>query len=210
MNFAFEIGSTNIVEEDLRPDSSGENESDVELGASQENAEEKPSGLEIVYLQNREKFARFLQKNGTGSHTDDLLQEMWIRIRRTSSGPLDDAVSYLYRMAHNMMLDHHRGDARSGRRDHEWSECNGPSVEGVSDEPSAERLLIARETWGSAEAHLHRIGEPTSRIFLLHRLEGKTQRAIAVELRMGLSTVEKHLRKAYRAMLALKDVLDEA
>ncbi len=182
----------------------------VDLGVVGDRPGENRGGLEAIFLENRERFARFLKKNGTGSYVDDLLQEMWIKLRSNPIRPLDDPLSYLYRMAYNMMLDHHRGGTRSGRREHAWSEWSGPSVDGVSDEPSAERLLIAREALSSAEAHLRGMGEPVSRIFRLHRIEGKTQRAIAAELRMGLSTVEKHLKKAYRAMIALKDTLDDA
>jgi RNA polymerase sigma factor (sigma-70 family) len=170
---------------------------------------ESQDGLESIFIRNRDKFARFLQKNGTGSHTEDLLQDMWLRLSPDPVRRLDDPVLYLYRMAYNMMLDHRRGRMRSGWRERQWSEINGPSVEGVSDEPSVERLLIAKEAWTSAEAHLHRIGEPASQIFRLHRIEGKTQRAIAAELRMGLSTVEKHLRKACLAMNSLKESLHE-
>ncbi len=168
----------------------------------------KPAGLEAVFLQNRDRLERFLNRNGGGSHTEDLLQEIWLKISAASFGPIEDPVSYLYRIAYNMMLNHHRSGARASRRDHDWNAMSSTTLPGVSDEPSVERSLIAREAVRAAQERLRHMGEPTASIFRQHRLEGKSQRTIAQEFGMGLSTVEKHLRKAYRLMIALKDSLD--
>ena len=67
---------------------------------------------------------------------------------------------------------------------------------------------MARETLAAVEARLDALGDPAALIFRRHRVDGLTQRRIADELRMGLSTVEKHLRRAYAAILGLEG--DEA
>lgn len=174
------------------------------------SAKEEATGLEAVFFHNRDKLERFLYRNGGGSHTEDLLQDIWLKVSGGSFGPIDDPVSYLHRIAYNLLLNHLRGDQRSSRRAHDWTTVNSPTSPGVSDEPSAERSLIAREAVRAAQEQLGHMGEPTASIFRQHRIEGKTQRTIAREFGMGLSTVEKHLRKAYRLMIALKDSLDEA
>jgi RNA polymerase sigma-70 factor (ECF subfamily) len=51
-------------------------------------------------------------------------------------------------------------------------------------------------------------GERTDHIFRRHRVEGASQKEIAKELGISLSAVEKHLQKAYRALIDLRRRLD--
>ena len=78
----------------------------------------------------------------------------------------------------------------------------------VSDVPSGERVLIARERLAMAEEALKAIGERTEQVFRRYRVDGVTQRDIADELGISLSSVEKHLQKAYRALIELRRRLD--
>ena len=52
------------------------------------------------------------------------------------------------------------------------------------------------------------LGERVDRVFRRYRLEGVGQAAIAAELGISLSSVEKDLQKAYRALAELKVRLD--
>jgi RNA polymerase sigma-70 factor (ECF subfamily) len=52
------------------------------------------------------------------------------------------------------------------------------------------------------------LGPRVELVFRRFRIEGVGQRLIAEELGVSLTTVEKDLQKAYRAMLALKQSLD--
>jgi RNA polymerase sigma-70 factor (ECF subfamily) len=67
----------------------------------------------------------------------------------------------------------------------------------------AERRLIAAQTLAEVEARLAVIGDPAAALFRRHRIDGVTQRRLAEEFGMGLSTVEKHLRRVYAAILDL-------
>ena len=78
----------------------------------------------------------------------------------------------------------------------------------MADTPSGERVLIAREQLAAAEAELKALGERTDFVFRRYRIEGASQRAIADELGISLSAVEKHLQKAYRALLDLRRRFD--
>jgi len=55
---------------------------------------------------------------------------------------------------------------------------------------------------------LRSLGPRVEMVFRRFRLEGVGQRLIAEELGVSLTTVEKDLQKAYRAMIALKQKLD--
>ena len=165
-------------------------------------------GLEAVFLTHRAPLLRFLRARGAGDSAEDLLQELWLRAAAGASGPIADPLPYLYRIANNLMLDRRRGELRRERRDQDWTEATGGPEIGVSDAPSGERVLIAREQLMAAEAALKALGERTETVFRRYRVEGASQREIAGELGISLSAVEKHLQKAYRALVELRRRFD--
>lgn len=168
-----------------------------------------PSGLEAVFLDSRAPLLRFLRARGAGDAAEDLLQELWIRASKGAAGPIAEPLSYLYRAANNLILERRRGELRATRRDEQWTESTGGAEIGVSDLPSGERVLIAREELAAAEAALTALGERTDYIFRRYRVEGAGQRQIAEELGISVSAVEKHLQKAYRVLVDLRSRLDE-
>ncbi len=165
-------------------------------------------GLEAVFMQNRAALLRFLRARGGGDSAEDLLQELWLKASSGASGPIADPLAYLFRAANNLMLDRRRGELRRERRDQEWTEATGGPDLGVSDAPTGEQLLIARERLAAAEAALKALGERTDYVFRRYRVEGASQRQIADELGISLSAVEKHLQKAYRALVDLRRRFD--
>lgn len=162
------------------------------------------NGLEAVFLANRDRLLRFLRARGGAEFAEDLLQELWLRAASAETGPIAEPLSYLYRVANNLMLDRHRAAARAQRRDHDWYETADGATPGVSDEPSAERMLIAREKLRRVESALAALGDRAATVFRRYRIEGVSQREIAADLGISLSAVEKDLQKAYRAMIDLR------
>ena len=167
------------------------------------------SGLEAIFLENRGRLLRFLASHGAGDAAEDLLQELWMKLSAAQTGPIAQPLSYLYRAANNLMLDRYRSVQQAAKRDREWSEQTGATIPGRSDEPSGERALIARERLRLAQAALSALGERAETVFRRHRLDGIPQREIAAQLGVSLSTVESDLRKAYKAMIDLRNRLDE-
>lgn len=166
------------------------------------------TGLEAVFLSNRDRLLGFLRAHGAGEAAEDLLQELWIKLSAAPDGPVAQPLSYLYRAANNLMLDRYRSQQQAIRRDRDWTEA-ATTIPGTSDEPSSERQLIAREQLRIAQAALDQLGERPAAIFRRHRLDGVGQRDIAAEFGVSISTVEADLRRAYRAMIDLKERLDE-
>ena len=167
-----------------------------------------PQGLEAIFFDHRDALLRFLRARGAGEQAEDLVQEVWVRASTQNSGPIANARSYLFRVAHNLMVDNHRSDAQRRLREHHWDDLNGPSLQDHSDEPSAERSMIARGMLERAAQVMDELGEPTTTIFRSFRIDGVGQKIIARDLAVSLATVEKHLQKAYRAMAALKREFD--
>lgn len=164
-------------------------------------------GLEAILLSNRPALLRFLRAHGAGEAAEDLLQELWLKLSRANTGPIAQPLSYLYRAANNLMVDRHRSQRQAERREQDWVETS--DVSGVARDPPGERSLIAREQLLAVKAGLDGLGERAATTFRRHRLDGISQRDVAAELGVSLSTVESDLRRAYRAMIDLQRRFDE-
>ena len=175
------------------------------------SAPKSPAGLEAAFLENREKLLRFLQARGAGDDAEDLLQDLWLKIGDRPTGPIASPMSYLFRSADLLMIDRYRSRRQSDRRERAWTDATGATVMGVSDAPSADRELAARQLAEMVARILDEIEPPrVGAIFRRHRIDGIPQRRIAEEFGVSLSTVESDLRRAYRALAEFRETLDEA
>ena len=162
------------------------------------------AGLEAVFLEHRATLLRFLRARGAADAAEDLLQELWLRIESKPPGPVADPLAYLHRMANNLMLDRYRASNRRERRERDWSDAGSSVLAEASDEAPADERLIAAERLATAEAALQALGPRVDTVFRRFRLDGIGQKQIAAELGVSLTTVEKDLQKAYRALLTLR------
>jgi RNA polymerase sigma factor (sigma-70 family) len=161
------------------------------------------AGLEAVFRALRPELERRARAMGAADDAEDVLQDVWIRLQTSSHGPIANPRAYLLRMVYTSVLDRRRGRLRTSAREAAWVRDAGSAVDPATG-AEAERVLIARETLAAVEARLEALGDPAAMIFRRHRIDGHTQRRIAEDLRMGLSTVEKHLRRAYAALPGLE------
>lgn len=177
---------------------------------TERDEEEGASGLEAVLLANKAPLLRFLRARGAGPDAEDILQEIWIRLGAAgASGPIANPVAYLHRMADNLMHDRRRSAERRARREFAWSDATGATVPGVSDEPSIERVVIAREGVRAVERALAQLSERSRTIFRRFRFDGVDQRSVAAEQGISVSAVEKHLQRAYLAIMKEQQQPDE-
>ena len=165
-------------------------------------------GVEAVFLENREALLRFFRLRGRSDEAEDLLQELWLQASSAPATPIADPEAYLYRMANNLMLSRRRSDHRRRRREQHWSDVSAGPGEPASDVEAGDRVLAARQQVRAIDEVLSRLGDKTGTIFRRFRIEGIHQNEIAREFGISLSAVEKHLQKAYRALVALRDELD--
>lgn len=161
-------------------------------------------GLQRVIVNERGRLLRFLAARGAGDEAEDVLQDLWQRVGNLSGPPIADPVSYLFRAAENLMRDRRRAQVSRERRQQDWQD----SSDTPADAPLGERVLIARERLREAEAVLAEQGPRVDRVFRRYRLDGESQASIAQALGISLSSVEKDLQKAYRALSALKAKFD--
>lgn len=172
--------------------------------------ERSSAGLEQAFLTHRDRLLRFLVARGAGEAAEDLLHEVWLKITARNTGPVASPLSYLFRTADTLMIDRFRSARQAGLREQAWTEAREGATPGVSDEPSPERHLIGREQARIVSEALEAVGPRPAAIFRRHRLDGVAQRQVAEEFGVSLSTVESDLRRAYAALAALKERIDEA
>ncbi|MCG2840513.1 sigma-70 family RNA polymerase sigma factor [Sandaracinobacter sp. RS1-74] len=162
------------------------------------------SGLQGIVLRERARLLRFLIARGAGDEAEDVVQDLLQRLGSAPAQPVAEPVSYVFRAAENLMRDRHRSNLSRARRQQHWFE----SGDSDADAPLGERVLIARERLRQAETVLAGLGHRVELVFRRCRLEGVSQPAVARELGISLSSVEKDLQKAYRALSELKAKYD--
>jgi RNA polymerase sigma-70 factor (ECF subfamily) len=164
-----------------------------------------PTGIEAVFLDNRDRLIRFLAARGAGDAAEDVLHDLWIKVSGRMDGPIGNPMAYLFRAADTLMIDRYRARRQAESRDQHWSDAQGVSEAG--GEPSAERTVAARQEAVQVVAALAALAEREAYIFRRSRIDGVPQRQIAAELGISISTVEKDLRTAARALAELKERL---
>lgn len=166
------------------------------------------AGLEAVLDGCRPRLIRFLHLRGAGDSAEDLVQEVWLRASAASAQPIANPEAYLFRIAHNVMIDWHRSERQRGQREQAWTEAQSGETLEASPQPDAEQTVIARSVLDQVLAGIEALGEPTASIFRQFRIDGVPQKEIAARFGVSLPTVEKHLQKAYRAMATLHQKID--
>ena len=162
------------------------------------------SGLNAVFMASRLQLLRFVRARGAGDEAEDIVQELWLKTSALQSGPIAEPLSYLYRMADNLLLDRRRAQQRRARREEAYSGAEDSAWPSVLETPSVERALLAVERLQFVEAALAALGHRTATIFRRYRIDGVSQRDVAAELGLSLSAVEKHLQKAYRVLIDIR------
>jgi RNA polymerase sigma-70 factor (ECF subfamily) len=157
------------------------------------------SPLASAYLERRDDMRRFfLARLGGGADVEDLVQELYLKVRAVTEEPIENPPAYLYRLASTLMLDRLRQAKRSGARETEWRRTHPASVGAldVSDTPDAESAVIARQRLEKLSSALEALAPLTQKVFRLHKFEGLTHAQTAERLGISRSAVEKHVSLA--------------
>ena len=160
-------------------------------------------GLKSLYAQQRGDLLRFLvARAGNREEAEDVLQEMWIKLAVFQSGPIANGRAYLFRMAHNLVLDRLRERRRRERREQVWTDGEiGIAPDGMELADPArtpeEALADGDEARRIAEA-IDTLPEGARRAFRLHKIEGLSHSEVALMLGISKSGVEKHMAVAMK------------
>ncbi|HVY35573.1 MAG TPA: sigma-70 family RNA polymerase sigma factor [Caulobacteraceae bacterium] len=180
------------------------------LGSDQNNDRSEgvgePTDLSRAFLVKRDDLVRYFSvRLRSREAAEDLIQDLFVRICALEpAAPIENPTAYLFRLAHNQMLDRLRSAQRSGARDEAWRRLHSTQVAGheVMDEPSPEHAAAASQRLRRTMLAIQSLPPKTRRAFELHRLEGLSQEQTAQALGVSRKTVEKQVSAALKHLLA--------
>ncbi|MBU7580873.1 MAG: RNA polymerase sigma factor [Porphyrobacter sp.] len=161
--------------------------------------------LEEAYLAHRERLLRFLAARGAGEAAEDLLQDLWLRLAAAPDPVAAAGLAYMMRAADRLMIDRYRSERQANLRGRAWAEAQPGVAEGIAPAPDPEREVAARQEVARLEAALRTLPPRAAAILRRHRIDGHTQREIAAEFGVSISTVESDLRRAYATILGVRE-----
>ena len=158
-------------------------------------------GLKAALLDCRPALLRFLAaRRVSPDEAEDIIQDMFVKLETLAAGPVAEPRAYLYRMAENLLHDRRRSAGWRTSREEAWVAAQLGATPEADARPSAERDLIAREELRFVFDALGALPDRTVQIFRRYRLDGLRQREIAEDMGISVSSVEKHLRRAYEVV----------
>jgi RNA polymerase sigma-70 factor (ECF subfamily) len=121
--------------------------------------------------------------------------------RRTGAA-IENIEGYLFSVAARVLLRYRMQARKTSAQVQSIEIDDAPTAEALS----AERVFVGRDDLDRAVEALKQMPTRTREVFLLHRFEEKTYGAIAAQLGISVSAVEKHIMNALRT---LKGKLEE-
>ena len=143
--------------------------------------------------------AYFRRRIRNASEVEDLVQEVFLRLTvRGTPDHADHASAYIFQIAASVLADRYR--RRTVRRADEHVPLD-PDLRGEQDFDAA-RIYAGKQALNAAAAALMTMPERTRTIFLLRRIDGLRHQAIAKQLGLSVSAVEKHMVRAIEHLMA--------
>jgi RNA polymerase sigma factor (sigma-70 family) len=174
------------------------------LDQSQTPDVEVETDLRALYARHWAELCNYLKKRfGAGPpDPEDVAQEAFVKYSAAiNRDHIDNARAYLYRTAHNLLIDEHRRVAVQDAAKRSAETLGG------YDERTPERILVGMEQLSVMTNCLRGMPEARRRSFLLNRLQGMSCAAIARMSDYSESAVKKHI---LLAMLDLEAALTES
>lgn len=131
----------------------------------------------------------------------DLTQEVFVRLSAQDGAVLRNPLAFAYRIARNLIVDHHREHVRRHEDAASQEPDDMPSITPAPEEVAAVRQRLAR-----IAAAMGDLPPQCRRAFVLNRFDGLSQ--VEVAQRMGISRqmAERHIAKA---LLHLRTQLED-
>lgn len=150
------------------------------------------SSLTDVFLRHYREVLGFLSmRTGSRDEAQDCAQDTWIKLAefKDRTRPDNDR-AYVFRVAANIATDWHR------RRSRELSAtADYAAALPAAHEADTLDVAAARSGWRRLETVLLAQPRRSLDVFVLHRHEGLTYRAIAERYAISVSAVEKHMMR---------------
>jgi RNA polymerase sigma factor (sigma-70 family) len=162
--------------------------------------------LGTLFVRHAEELRAYVAGHVRCTHTAaDLVQDTFVRVAQQPTAAETNSRAYLYRVAHNLAIDHYR----MRERRQTIPTAHEDLVEIVDDAPLPERAAEGGQHVLMLQQALAVLPSLTQEIFRLNRIEGQTYQAIARHLRISESSVQKHLSRALQAAMSCLRRLEE-
>lgn len=159
------------------------------------------AAFEALYARHRGRLFRYLlHQCGRREQADEMFQEIWMSVIRARSGYEVSAkfTTWLYRIAHNRLIDGFRARGRlaefevdAGDAEGDLPDCPAPA------NAQPERLLERAQLAGRLLAAIEALPAAQREAFLLATEGGLTVEEIANATGTGFETAKSRLRYAY-------------
>jgi RNA polymerase sigma factor (sigma-70 family) len=155
--------------------------------------------MDTLYARHWSELCHYIKRHfGPGPpDPEDVAQDAFMRFAAIDDrDAIDNPRAYLFRTAHNLLVDEHRRLAL--RR----TNPAGTKAQLLSDDRTPERVLVGRERLEVLSRALREMPAVRRRSFLFNRLQGLSCAAIARMTGYSESAVKKHIDLALRDLEA--------
>jgi RNA polymerase sigma-70 factor, ECF subfamily len=150
------------------------------------------AAFEELYAHYRAPMYRFFVRQcGSRARAEELYQELWMRVIQHRSAYQHTArfSTWLYRIAHNLLLDHHR------KREPQHGDAEPDELEAETDADPAQQY-VAQENLSRFMRLLENLPAEQRQVFLLKEEAGLSLEEIAQVTGTGFENVKSKLRYA--------------
>jgi RNA polymerase sigma-70 factor (ECF subfamily) len=159
------------------------------------------TAFEALFLEKRAALVRFFAaRTGSPDEAEDLVQELYLKVRERPPQDVANAGAYLYRLGLNLMTDRFRSASRSRTRDDRYYQTQGGADPGTDAAPSPERATESRLRLEAMLRAIDQLPSQSRTVFRMHRIEGLSHQEVAQALGISKSTVEKHMMAALKRL----------
>ena len=134
-------------------------------------------------------------KRSTGIDIDDIVQESYSVLAGLDSvADIRFPRAYLFQVAHSLVVRHiRRARIVSFQAMEDVNNCDW-----ADDAPSPEEVTVARDELRQLATAIAAMPPQTREAFTLRRVNGLSQRDIALQMRLSENTIEKHISRGIR------------
>ena len=148
----------------------------------------------------------FTARTSSAAEAEDIVQEIFLKIANLRLEGIENETAYLYRLGSNLMLDRVRTRQRRSGREASYYLAfrTGGDGEEIADAPEPDAALDAKRRLTGLVAAIEDLPPQCKRVFIMHKIEGRTHAEIAQALGVSRSAIEKHMITALKRLAEFK------
>lgn len=149
--------------------------------------------LQEIYLSNRPSLLNVATRiTGCRSHAEDVVQDAFFRLNRSSLSNIRSQLSYLFQVVRNLSIDHYRKQTL----EHRYAAPEAEGLDVVNHCATPEEINAQQQTLELVQQALAQLPERTRYAFEAYRLQGRPQKDIARDLGVSPTLVNFMIRDA--------------